>query len=168
MRATFLHILTNPAVQAKLLTELSSSNLSSPITDAEARKLPYLQAVIKEGLRIFPPATGFMSKIVPTGGDTLHGLFVPEGTSIGWSPFGVMRNRDVWGKDAMVFRPERWLEGNPDQIAKRELDVEMCFGYGKYQCLGKNIAGIELNKVFVEVCEIPHVIPRTTREAFGW
>jgi cytochrome P450 len=168
MRATFLHILTNPAVQAKLLTELSSSNLSSPITDAEARKLPYLQAVIKEGLRIFPPATGFMSKIVPIGGDTLHGLFVPEGTSIGWSPFGVMRNRDVWGKDAIVFRPERWLEGNPDRIAKRELDVEMCFGYGKYQCLGKNIAGIELNKVFVEVSEISHIISRTTREAFGW
>ncbi|KAH8748372.1 cytochrome P450 [Hyaloscypha finlandica] len=151
MRATLLHILTNPTVQAKLLTELSSSNLSFPITDDEARKLPYLQAVIKEGLRIFPPATGFMSKIVPTGGDTLHGLFIPEGTSIGWSPFGVMRNQDVWGKDAMVFRPERWLEGNPDQIAKRELDVEMCFGYGKYQCLGKNIAGIELNKVFVEL-----------------
>ena len=79
----------------------------------------------------------------------------------------MMRNRDVWGKDATVFRPERWLEGNPDQIAKRELDVEMCFGYGKYQCLGKNIAGIELNKVFVEVSEIFHVIPRTTREAFG-
>jgi cytochrome P450 len=92
-----------------------------------------------------------MFKEVPAGGDTVNGLYVPGGTGIGWSAFGLMRNKKVWGDDAKLFRPERWLEGSAEEIRKREIDVEMVFGYGKYQCLGKNVASLELNKVFVEV-----------------
>jgi cytochrome P450 len=155
MRATLLYLTTNPAVQSKLLTELTSTSISSPITDAESRRLPYLQAVIKEGLRIFPPVTGFMSKTVPAGGDTLNGVFVPAGTTIGWSPFGLMRSEKIWGKDARVFRPERWLEATGEERSRMDGLVEMCFGYGRYQCLGKNIALLELGKVFVEVSGLP-------------
>jgi hypothetical protein len=57
--------------------------ISSPIQDAEARKLPYLQAVIKEGLRIFPPVVGLMSKVVPPEGDVIDNLFVQEGQGLG-------------------------------------------------------------------------------------
>jgi cytochrome P450 len=151
MRATLLYIVTNPHVQSKLLEEISKSSISNPITDAEARKLPYLQAVIKEGLRIFPPVTGFMSKEVPAGGDMIKGLYIPGGTTIGWSPFGLMRSEKIWGADAKLFRPERWFEGTLEEIQRKEIDMEMCFGYGKYQCLGKNIANMELNKIYVEV-----------------
>jgi cytochrome P450 len=133
-----------------LLEEIRNSSISNPITDAEARRLPYLQAVIKEGLRIYPPATGLMSKEVPAGGDTVKGFFMPGGTGIGWTTLGLMRNVKIWGEDADVFRPERWFEGTPEEIRKREIDMEMVFGYGKYQCLGKHIAYLELNKVFVQ------------------
>jgi cytochrome P450 len=57
-----------------------------------------------------------------------------------------MRNVKLWGNDADVFRPERWLEGTAEEIWKKEIDVEIIFGCGKYQCLGKNIAYLELNK----------------------
>ena len=134
-----------------MLEEIRNASISNPITDAEARKLPYLQAVIKEGLRIYPPATGLMSKEVPAGGDTICGFYVPEGTGIGWSTFGMMRNVKIWGNDADIFRPERWLEGTSEEIRKKEIYIELVFGYGKYQCLGKNIASLELNKVFVQV-----------------
>jgi cytochrome P450 len=146
-----LYVITNAQVQATLLAELSSASISSPITDAEARQLPYLQAVIKEGMRIFPPVTGIMFKQVPAGGDTINGIYVPEKTGIGWSAFGLMRNEKVWGDDAKMFRPERWLEGSPEEIQKKDLNLELVFGYGKYQCLGKNVARMELNKIFVEV-----------------
>jgi len=151
IRAILLYIITNTHVQTTLLDEIKNASISNPITDAEARKLPYLQAIIKEGLRIHPPATGLMSKLVPAGGDTVMGYYVPEGTEIGWSTYGVMRNVKVWGEDADVFRPERWLEGAPDQLRKMDLDIELAFGHGKYQCLGRNIASLELNKVFVEL-----------------
>ena len=123
--------------------------MSSPISDAEARTLPYLQAVIKEGLRIWPPAVGLMAKKVPPEGDTIDGMFVPGGTKIGYGGFSVLRNKRVWGDDADVFRPERWLEGK--NIKDLELAWEVIFNAGRYQCLGKNIALMELNKVFVEV-----------------
>jgi cytochrome P450 len=61
-----------------------------------------------------------------------------------------MRNTKIWGDDASLFRPERWLEGDAEELQKKELNLEMVFGYGRYQCLGKNIARLELNKIFVE------------------
>ena len=70
-----LCLLGNPFALAALRKEIddgiASGDISSPITDAESRKLPYLQAVIREGLRMFPPATSLLSKLVPLGGDTL-------------------------------------------------------------------------------------------------
>jgi cytochrome P450 len=113
--------------------------------------MPYLQAVIKEGLRIFPPVTGLMSKDVPAGGDTVNGLFIPEGTKIGYCAWGLFRDKNIWGEDSALFRPERWIEGPAEKLREQEAALELIFGYGRWQCLGKNVAMIELNKVFVEV-----------------
>jgi cytochrome P450 len=146
-----LHILTSPHVVSELLAEIAEFSPSSPIQDAEARKMPYLQAVIKEGLRIFPPVTGLMSKDVPPGGDTFNGLFIPEGTKIGYCAWGVFRDKKIWGEDSHAFRPERWLDSSPDKLREMEATLELIFGYGRWQCLGRNVAFIELNKVFVEV-----------------
>lgn len=147
-----LHLMTNPRVFAALRAEIDDSQTSSPIKTAEAKKLPYLQAVIKEGLRIFPPVTGLMSKVVPPGGDTINSLYIPEGTKIGYCAWGVFRDKKIWGEDADVFYPERWLEGSSEKIQMQESTLELIFGYGRWQCLGKNVAMIELDKVFVEVC----------------
>lgn len=83
---------------------------------------------------------------------------MPGGTTIGWSTLGLMRNVKLWGEDADVFRPERWFEGTHEEIRKREMDMDLVFGYGKYQCLGRNIAYLELNKVFVQVSISSHSI----------
>jgi hypothetical protein len=66
-------------VLSELRAEIAAASVSVPITDGEARKLPYLQAVIKEGLRIWPPVVGLMAKEDPPGGDEINGMFVPEG-----------------------------------------------------------------------------------------
>ncbi len=81
----------------------------------------------------------------------INGQFVPGGTAIGWSIFGITRDKGVWGEDADQFRPERWLEVSPEKFKDMESTLELVFGYGKYQCLGKGIAMMELNKIFVEV-----------------
>jgi cytochrome P450 len=155
IRATMLHLLTNPPVLTRLLAEIKTADISDPIQDSEARKIPYLQAVIKEGLRCHPPVTGLQSKFVPKGGDTLNGYYVPEGTRVGSCIWGVFLDEKVWGADARLFRPERFLEGTAEEIKRKELDVEGVFGYGRSSCLGKSVAMIELNKVFVQVRHLP-------------
>lgn len=91
-----------------------------------------------------------MAKKVPPEGDTINGIFVPGGTQIGYGAWPIFRNKKIWGDDANAFRPERWLGG--ENIQEQELALELIFAAGRYQCLGKNVALMELNKVFVEVC----------------
>jgi cytochrome P450 len=94
-----------------------------------------------------------MAKEVPPVGDTINGIFIPGGTSIGYCAFGIFRDKKIFGDDADIFRPERWLEGEPARIKEQEQTLELIFAYGKYKCLGKDIALMELNKIFVEVSD---------------
>ncbi|EOO00516.1 putative cytochrome p450 protein [Phaeoacremonium minimum UCRPA7] len=152
IRATMLYIMTSPRVVNALRAEIASTKRSTPIiSDAEARGMPYLQAVIKEGLRIFPPVTGLMTKDVPKGGDTFKGMYFPEGTKIGYCAWGIFRRPEIWGEDVDEFRPERWLEASPEKLKQMESTLELIFSYGRWQCLGRNVALIELNKIFVEL-----------------
>ncbi|KAJ4175219.1 hypothetical protein NW754_005639 [Fusarium falciforme] len=152
IRSTMLHIITSPRVYHKLRTEISKTTYSEPIIpDSIGRDLPYLQAVIKEGLRIFPPVAGLMSKEVPPQGDTWKGQFIPGGTSVGYCAWGIFRREDIWGSDAGEFRPERWIESPPEKIKEMESALDLIFSYGRWQCLGRPVALMELNKIYVEL-----------------
>lgn len=155
IRTMMLHIVTNPGiykmVQAEIDQGINAGGISSPITDAEARRLPYLQAMIKEGLRYNPPAPATMFKQVPKGGDVIDGKYLPEGTQIGGSSLGIQHSKRIYGSDADLFRPERWIEVSDDKLALMNSTVDLCFHFGKYQCLGKSVAMMEFNKIFVEV-----------------
>lgn len=156
VRCIFLHIATNPLIYHRLRSEILEADqrglISSPvITNAEALKLPYLQACIKEGLRIWPPLTGLMTKQAPPEGDTFKGQFIPGGTDIAYSAWGTHHNKKTFGEDADVYRPERWLEKTGEELQRMERSVECVFGSGRYGCLGKQVAFIELNKVYVQV-----------------
>jgi cytochrome P450 len=155
---TLLALISTPTVYATLQREIdariASGLISSPIiTDSEAQAFPYLQAVIRESLRMWPPTTGLGSKQAPEGGDTICGYYVPGGTQVAHNFFGMMRLKSIWGEDADVFRPERWLEAEKEEERVKYLNsvVDLDFGSGKYQCLGKRIASMELNKIFIEV-----------------
>lgn len=168
IRAVMLNVVTNPNIHRRLQNEIQdgidAGNVSSPITDNEARKLPYLQAVIKEGLRIMPPAQGAMFKQVPPGGDVIDGKYLPGGTQIGGSSLSIQHSKQIFGPDADSFRPERWIEADAEKVTEMISTVDLIFHYGKYHCLGKPVAMMEFNKVFVEVgyTEFLRVLPRLT------
>ena len=162
IRHTMLALISNPVAYSSLRKEIDEAvdagriSRAGVITDAEAQSMPYLQAVIKEGLRMWPPTTGLGSKQVPKGGDVVCGYFVPEGTQIAHNFSGIMVLKSIWGEDARVFRPQRWIEAEAEdggeRIKQMNSTVDQAFGGGKYLCLGKRIAMLELNKIFVEVC----------------
>lgn len=147
-----LCLLTSPHAYQTLQAEIDNSNLSSPVvTDEEARNMAYLQAVILEGLRMHPPTGGLLSKVTPPEGDTINGVFVPGGVNIATNTWAVMRTENVFGPDVECFRPERWLNIEEAKHAEMARVVDLAFGSGRFKCLGRMIAWIELNKIFVEV-----------------
>lgn len=155
IRVVLLNLMSSPPCYKRLQVEIDSAiasgKISSPIKNSEAKQLPYLQAVIKEGLRIMPPATGLFSKQVPQEGDTINGMLVPGGTQISSCSFGIHHSKKTFGDDADIFRPERWLEAHGEALTQMTSTADLIFHFGKFQCLGKPVALMELNKIYVEV-----------------
>ncbi|KAF7931596.1 uncharacterized protein EAE98_004332 [Botrytis deweyae] len=156
IRAMLLHITTSPtcymALQAAIDEGVKNGEISSPVTDAEARAIPYLQAVIKEGLRKFPVIAGLLPKTVHEGGDIINGFSIPAGTDVSLSLISIAHSKATFGPDAHIFRPERWLEcDDNDKSRKMTLAADLVFGSGKWSCSGKNIAMMEMGKILVEL-----------------
>jgi cytochrome P450 len=92
-------------------------------------------------------------KSTPKGGDTINGRSIPEGTAIGMNTPSMMRSIEMFGTDADLFRPERFMEADAALRTKMERTVDLLFGYGRWMCAGKPLAMMELNKVYFEVSE---------------
>ncbi|KAK8136687.1 cytochrome P450 monooxygenase [Apiospora sp. TS-2023a] len=159
-----LYLMTHPRVYGKLQSEIDDAFLitntnsadGEVISDADARKLPYLQAVIKESMRIHCPVTNASPKRVPDGGDTVvvdgRSVFLPGGTNILYSVWTHRLDRATFGDDAASFRPERWLqEQDEEKLANMHRAHELGFSYGRYQCMGKFIATMEIGKAVFEM-----------------
>lgn len=78
-----LNLLRNPSKLERLLQELETRKarglLSDPVTFEEAEACPYLQAVFWEGVRLYPAIGSPLARVVPKGGMTIDGKFVPAG-----------------------------------------------------------------------------------------
>jgi cytochrome P450 len=136
--------------RAEIDTASQAGLLSSPIQYEETRQhLPFFVACIKEGLRLHPPATNLFARVVPQEGCVIDGVFVPGGTEVTSYAYVVQRDRVLYGDDAELFRPERWLEGEKRTLV---LDAaQFSFGMGSRVCLGKDIALMEMFKLLPEV-----------------
>jgi len=147
MTATMFHLLQNPESLTKLQQELETSNLSRPIpTFAQVSRLPYLHATIREGMRLFPPLSHPLERLVPVAGVEICGKFLPQNTSVGCLQLALHLNPKAFGEDAGVFRPERWLESTPEALRVMEAS-HLGFGRGRRLCLGQNLAVMEMKKV---------------------
>ncbi|KAI5804901.1 cytochrome P450 [Geopyxis carbonaria] len=141
-----------PEVQKKLSEEIKEFErkglISNPIKYTEAVKMPYLQAVVKEAMRLYPSFGGTWPRIVAKGGyEILPNVWVPGGTDVGVCAYVSNRDTATFGKDANQFCPERWLPLDGER--SKELEKLQCtFGYtySSRVCIGKNLAMMELYK----------------------
>ena len=159
VRCTMLLLVSHPAAYARLRAEIDDASatgaLSSPVKYNEALKLPFLAACLWEGLRMYPPLFGLKGKYGPVGGESVNGVFYPEHIEMSICDQAMCRNQDVFGPDSNIYRPERWIDAVEETRKKYQRIVECIFGTGRFQCLGKHIAMMELHKAFVEVCHDP-------------
>jgi Cytochrome P450 len=125
-----MHALSLPRylpAQARLQHELMS-NLSTPF-----HQLPYLDAVVKEGLRCFPPIPMSFPRYVPAGGRSIDGVWIPEGMIVSCQPYTLHKDEAAFPR-ALEFIPERWLESKG---TKEREEMFFAFSKGSRGCLGK-------------------------------
>ncbi|KAL5404784.1 hypothetical protein PMIN03_008918 [Paraphaeosphaeria minitans] len=130
------YLCKNPTTLTTLLSEVRSSFKSADdITIDTATKLPYLDAVIREGLRIYPPFAAGNHRVAPKGGDYVDGHFVPEGTHLYGYHYALYHSPAYFALPS-EFRPERWL-GTDARFAEDQLDAVRPFGLGPRMCIGQ-------------------------------
>ncbi len=149
-----------PEVYKELMAELEAARgegrLSSPPTYAEASKLPYLGACIKEALRVHPGVQLSIPRELPAQGLELCGVHIPAGYRVGMNAAVIHYDRSVFGEDAAEYRPGRWLETEGEgedarPVAARLDKYMMHFGAGTRTCIGRNISMAEIYKLVPEV-----------------
>ncbi|KAK6075439.1 hypothetical protein SCUP515_05872 [Seiridium cupressi] len=121
LRAIVYNLLMSPESLRRLTEELSLAKSQGMISDivswAESRRLPYLDACIKEAGRLHPAAGLTLERVVPRDGAHVCGQYFPGGTIVGVNPWVMHRDPVVYGADADRWNPERWLGEDAEQRA---------------------------------------------------
>jgi cytochrome P450 len=118
----FYHLLSNPYSLEALIKEIREARFASnaAVSWKEAQDMSYLQACIKEALRLHPAVGMPLERVVPEGGATLGDHWFRGGTVVGVNAWVLHRNQSVFGHDAELWNPERWLKANTEQLKAME------------------------------------------------
>ncbi|KAG4071074.1 hypothetical protein HA402_002746 [Bradysia odoriphaga] len=138
--ALLFHTLKNPKIAKKLQEELDErlSDIGIPTYEL-VKDLPYLDAVIKETMRVHSTSSLGLPRIVVGDGLTLQGHFFAPGTVLSVPAYTIHHSTEIWGLDADIFRPERW-----ETLTERQKKAFIPFSYGPRACIGRNVAEMEM------------------------
>ncbi|ETS78106.1 hypothetical protein PFICI_10168 [Pestalotiopsis fici W106-1] len=137
-------LLKNPRVYTKLTREIRNAFASSDeITFVGVNQCKYLLACIEEVLRVYPPSPQPHQRIVPAGGALVNGEFLPAGTAVSIPIYAACMSPANWAEPES-FLPERWLGGEDPRFANDKRDAFQPFSYGPRNCIGRNLAYVEM------------------------
>jgi cytochrome P450 len=142
---TWYALSENPAAETRLREELRSALHGHPPAPEDFARLPYLQAVMNEVLRLYPPAYIMARETVEPC--QLGGYDFAPGTTILFSQWVTHRNPRFFD-DPDAFRPERWLDGLEDRLPP---GAYFPFGAGPRRCIGQGFALLEAATVIATI-----------------
>ncbi|CAO2654611.1 Nn.00g113440.m01.CDS01 [Neocucurbitaria sp. VM-36] len=134
------------------------------VSYADSQQLPFVQACVKEALRVFGPVPMGLPRVAPKGGLTIGDRTLPEGTIVSVSPWVIHHSKELWGEDAHEFNPDRWFEG--DATEKEKYWIPFGAGYGS--CPGQNIAKVELAKITATLVRDYNITQVDKQQEWKW
>ncbi|KAJ2359297.1 hypothetical protein IWW50_000019 [Coemansia erecta] len=146
MTWTIHYLMLYPEVYQKAVREVRGKFAREHlITYAEGKaQLPYIEAVIYEALRIRAVSGTALPRVVPAGGATFQGHFLPAGTQINVNIAGANHHQQTW-ENPRMFNPERFIE---DDKAKHNV---LTFSSGVRICPGRNLAHYEMMTIIANL-----------------
>lgn len=140
----FYLLAENTEIQAKAREEIienfGSDLHNFPASLSELEKLKYINAIIKETLRLYPPATIGRTSLCDT---VVNGFKIPKGSELFINIYAMQRNKYNWGSDCLVFNPDRFLK----PLTEKENLNYLPFGGAPRSCIGMRLAVIEMKIV---------------------
>lgn len=144
---TWFLLANNPQIEAKLHQELDTVLAGKAPTLADLRRLPYTEMVIKESMRLYPPAWSFGRNA--TEDTMVQGYSIPRGTNINIVSYRLHRHAGIWN-NPNDFIPERWSAENSENIPRY---AYMPFGGGPRVCIGNSFAMMEANLLLATMAQ---------------
>lgn len=136
----------HPGAEARVMQELTALE-SAPPAVRDLQKLPYLEQVVKESMRLYPPAGGATRE--PIEDLELAGYLVPRGSSIAISSYAMHHNPDFFPEPEM-FDPDRFT---PEREAQIPRYAYLPFSAGPRVCIGNVFAMIESRIILASILQ---------------
>jgi hypothetical protein len=171
LSACLYNLATHPEYVARLRSDMESHGITNDTGYSDlVTKVPLFLAILKESLRIYPPVSFFLPRVVPEGGATVANTYLPAGTTMGISLWATHHDPVVF-PDPGVFRPERWIQDGSEARVKqigRMNQVWMGFGGQSRSCPGQNLARFFVVKGMMNVVKEVDVECVGQPEFLGW
>lgn len=131
-------LLCNSECMIKVKNELNFVVGAKDVEESDIDKLPYLQGVVKETLRLHPPIPLLVPRKATQDTDFM-GYFVPKDTQVFVNAWAIGRDPDVW-EEPLVFKPERFCGCKSSPDYKGQHYELIPFGAGRRMCVGVALA----------------------------
>ncbi|KAL7733614.1 hypothetical protein ACLKA6_005070 [Drosophila palustris] len=153
-------IARHPAVQAKLYEELQQvlgKDRTAPVNQAKLQQLKYLECVIKETMRLYPPvpAVGRHTTKDLQIGDQI----IPANTSVYLVIYFAHRDPKHF-PDPLSFKPERFLDDSDNENEERKTFTYVPFSAGPKNCIGQKFAMLEMKALISKVLRYYELLPK--------
>jgi cytochrome P450 len=145
----FYQLSKHPEIEAKLRAEFAAKlpqlgvGRDGYITADHVKQLVYLEAVIKETLRL-KSAAPLLFRVADQDTVIDGDVFIKKGQVMGMSVYAMARNPRVWGPDAAEYKPERWIDPKTGELLSFPATKFFSFSAGPRQCIGMKLAMLNL------------------------
>ncbi|KAF9236404.1 cytochrome P450 [Melanogaster broomeanus] len=139
-------------VLARLREEILTKVGGRRPTHDDLRDMKYMRAFINETLRLYPPVTSTEAQVWPAVKGAKE-FYIPPNTMIAYSVFLMHRRKDLWGPDADLFDPDRFIDDRLHKYLTPNPFIFLPFNAGPRICLGQQFAYNEVSYFLVRLLQ---------------